>query len=84
MNRLGIHNTPAGRAYLSSHLHGVVQDPSNIVETFTKTLPDGRTFRSEVRESLLSGPGGFLKLESTWEILSDGTRRLTTIIPFGG
>lgn len=38
----------------------------------------------EVRESLFSGPGGLLKLETRWEVMSDGVRRLTTVIPIGG
>jgi len=66
------------------HLQRVAQDPSSVARTFQKTLPDGSTITLEVRESLLSGPDGFLKLESTWEILADGKRRLSTIIPFGG
>jgi len=84
MNRIGIHNTAEGQKYLTQHLQRVAQDPSNVTRTFQKTLPNGNTIPLEIRESLLSGPGGFLKLESTWEILADGTRRLTTIIPFGG
>ena len=84
MNRIGIHNTTPGRRYLTQHLDDVVQDPSNIARTFQKTLPDGSRIRLEVRESLLSGPGGFLKVESTWQLFPDGLRRLTTIIPFGG
>ena len=66
------------------HLQRVAQEPSSVARTFQKTLPDGSTITLEVRESLLSGPDGFLKLESTWEILADGKRRLSTIIPFGG
>ena len=84
MNRIGIHNTAEGQKYLTQHLQRVAQDRSSVARTFQKTLPDGSTITLEVRESLLSGPGGFLTLESTWEILADGTRRLSTIIPFGG
>jgi len=84
MNRIGIHNTAEGQKYLTQHLQRVAQDRSSVARTFQKTLPDGSTITLEVRESLLSGPGGFLTLEPTWEILADGTRRLSTIIPFGG
>ncbi len=56
----------------------------NVIKTFEKKLPDGSVILQETRESLLSGPGGFLQIESTWEILSDGTRRFTTVIPRGG
>lgn len=30
-----------------------------------------------------SGPGGFLKFESTWQVTDDGFR-LSTVIPMGG
>jgi hypothetical protein len=29
------------------------------------------------------GPGGFIKFESTWQVLQEGAFRLTTAIPFG-
>jgi len=38
----------------------------------------------QARESLLSGPGGFLELESTWEVLPGGTSRFVIAKPFGG
>ena len=60
------------------------QAPSNITSSCSKTLPNGTTINNDVRESLLAGSGGFLKVESTWQILSDGSRKLTTTIPFGG
>lgn len=84
MNRIGIHDTDAGRTYLLQCFREIIEDPSNIIRTFDKTLPSGQTITLEVRESLLSGPGGVLRIETTWEILSNGTRRLTTLIPFGG
>ena len=73
-----------GQLYLSQHLQRVAQDPSSVIQTLQKTLPDGNTITLEVHESILAGPGGFVKLVSTWEILADGTRRLSTVIPFGG
>ena len=84
MNRIGIQNTAEGWKYLTQHLQQIAQDSANVVRTIRKTLPDGSTVTLEIRESLLSGPGGFMKLESTWEILADGTRRLSTVMPFGG
>ena len=60
------------------------QAPSNIKNSCSKTQPNGTTINNEVLESLLAGPGGFLKVESIWQILSDGSRKLTTTIPFGG
>lgn len=50
----------------------------NIVQTFAN---EHGTF--QIRESLFSGPGGFLKFESTCQVTGDGCR-LTTVIPMGG
>ncbi|MGJ4945582.1 RHS repeat-associated core domain-containing protein [Bradyrhizobium sp. HKCCYLS1011] len=56
---IGLDDTAATRQYLADHLRGVVNDASNIA----RTQADGRV----VRESLLTGPDGALKLESVWE-----------------
>ena len=75
MKRLGA--TPGE---IAEHLTGVVQDASNIAQTYTN-----KWGTYEVRESLFAGRSGqFAKLQSTWEVMADGTRRLTTVIPFGG
>ena len=80
MKRLGVTDDEAGYALLRQHFQAVVNDASYVVQRFT--TPYG-TF--EVRESLFAGPSGkFAKFASTWELLSDGTRRLTTVIPKGG
>jgi hypothetical protein len=80
MARLGIYDTSEGRNLVRNHLRDVPKEPNNIIKTFTN---DYGTY--EIRESLLSGPSGkFVKLESTWEITPDGSRRLTTVIPYGG
>ncbi|WP_181763054.1 RHS repeat-associated core domain-containing protein [Rhodococcus spelaei] len=76
--RIGIHDTAAGRALLQEHFDGVVSTNENILRTFSTEYG-----QFQIRESLLSGPGGFLKLESTWQPTSDGLR-LTTVIPRGG
>ena len=78
MRRIGVHDNPEGRAILQGHFDEVVADPSNVTRTWTNEFG---TF--EIRESLLAGPGGAAKLETTWEVLEDGGRRLTTIIPQG-
>jgi len=57
LRRIGIHDTRTSRLYLTEHLRQVLGDPQNIVSQ------DGSWLN---RESLLAGPGGFLKLESTW------------------
>ncbi|MFH0901100.1 MAG: hypothetical protein V2A73_10760, partial [Pseudomonadota bacterium] len=79
MARVGVYNTAEGRALLQAHFEGVVADPSNIARTFTNKYG---TF--QVRESLFAGPGGFVKFESTWQVLEGGGYRFTTAIPFGG
>ena len=81
--RLGITDTPAGRKILSDHLDEVVSRSDNITDTFSHSKSGVRQ-NFEVRESLLSGPSGaFSKLETTFEVLADGSRRLVTTIPRG-
>jgi len=70
VNRIGIYDNAAGRNILTEALNRVINDPSNIA----RIQDNGRV----VRESLLSGPGGVLKMETVWE----GTR-LITINLFG-
>lgn len=76
--RIGIHDSVDGRTLLQEHFDAVVETDSNVARTFSN---DFGTF--EVRESLLAGPGGFLHLESTWQVTDQGLR-LTTVIPRGG
>ena len=77
--RVGVHDTAAGRELLRSHLEKVASDPSNVARTFSNQWGD-----FVVKESLFAGPAGFLKLESTWQVLKDGGLRFTTLIPLGG
>jgi hypothetical protein len=80
IKRLGVMDNEVGRQLLQNHFDAVVRDGANVVETFTNQYG---TY--EVRESLFAGPSGqFAKFRSTWEILSDGTRRLTSVEPYGG
>lgn len=81
--RVGVHDTSAGRKIITDHLDDVVKDPANITGTFTKTI-DGQVLNFETRQSLFSGPGGFLQFNSTFRVNADGTRSLSTIIPKGG
>ena len=79
MERLGLRGSE-GRSILQAHLDAVVDDPTNIAREFSNQYG---TF--QVRESLFHGPSGaFAKLETTWQVMPDGTLRLTTLIPFGG
>ena len=80
MKRLGLYDDAVGRGHLQRHFDDVVNDSTNITGSYSNKFGN-----FETRESLFAGPSGqFSKFESTWEILSDGTRRLTTVIPFGG
>ena len=59
LERIGLPDNPANRQYLTEHLTHVLNDPSSIVRVEAR----GRV----VRESLLMGPRGGLKLETIWE-----------------
>jgi filamentous hemagglutinin len=76
--RVGVHDSAGGRRLLQNHFDDVVSRNDNIASTFTN---EHGTF--QIRDSLFSGPGGFLKLESTWQVTDNGLR-LTTVIPMGG
>lgn len=82
--RVGIYNTVEGREIITSHLEAVVQDQSSIVGTRAIRTKEGAIVIQEERQSLLAAPGGFLRLESFYEIMPDGSRRLTSIIPKEG
>jgi filamentous hemagglutinin len=77
--RVGVYDTVEGRALLQAHLESVVMDPSNVVRTYSNEFG---VF--QIRESLFAGPGGFLKLESSWQVLEGGVFRFTSAIPMGG
>ncbi|WP_244976976.1 pre-toxin TG domain-containing protein [Achromobacter dolens] len=78
MKRLGIPDTVAGRKMLSEHLAQSVKSEGNVSRIFSNQYGN-----FEVRESLFIGPSGnAAKFESTFQVLEDGTRRLSTIIPF--
>jgi filamentous hemagglutinin len=76
--RIGVYDNANGRALLQSHFEEVVRSDNNIVRTFSDEYG-----MFQVRDSLFAGPGGFLHLESTWQV-GDGGLRLTTVIPMGG
>lgn len=77
MKRLGVPDTPSGQQMLSQHLTQSVKAEGNVVNIFSNQYG---VF--EVRESLFMGPSGkAANLQSTFKILLDGTRRLSTDIP---
>ena len=78
MARLGVYDTPRGRAMLRQHFDQVVKDKTNV----TKTSRNRYGF-FEDGESVFVGPGGSAKFTTSWQVMPDGTRRFTTIIPKG-
>lgn len=78
MKRLGVPDNVTGRHILTEHLASSARSEGNIIRTFSNQYGS-----FEVRESLFMGPSGrAARLESTFQILEDGTRRLSTVIPF--
>jgi hypothetical protein len=71
LKSIGLNDDATTRSYVANHMNSILNDPSNIV----RVQPDGRA----VRESLLSGPTGIVKMETIW----DGNK-LITIKVFGG
>jgi hypothetical protein len=72
LNSIGLPDTPENRAYIAAQLEAAYLDPSSVVGP-------GRAPGSLVRESLLMGPLGGLKMRSIWQ-----DNRLITVILFGG
>ncbi len=59
MERIGLPDTPEIRRYTAQYFQSVLNDPTNIAQI----LPNGRV----MRESLLMGPRGGVKVVSIWE-----------------
>lgn len=70
MERIGFPESQGTRDYLADHLKKALNDPTAIM----KTQENGRV----VRETLLTGPQGSLKVESVWE-----DSKLITVGVFG-
>jgi len=81
--RIGIFDNLAGRAAIADALQSSVNNPGSVIETFSQTTPNGKVQNFEVVEGLLMGPGGGLKLTSTFEVLPNGGKRFVTTIPKG-
>ena len=71
MQRIGIFDTAANRAYLQTYFNHVLRNSNNILHR----QANGRI----IRESLLMGPNGGVKVVSVWE-----GRKLITFNLFGG
>jgi hypothetical protein len=77
MKRLGIFNDSAGQKLLRKHFDSVANQRNNIIKSFSNTHGS-----FEVRESLLFGPSGKTTgFQTTFEVMSDGSRRFITTIP---
>ena len=73
----GIRDDEAGRQIIREHLEQVINDPNNIIKTYQNY---GKNF--ETRQSLLMTPSGKgLLLETSYEIMPDGSRKFVTVIP---
>lgn len=76
--RIGITDTPEGRALIRANFNESLSSDSALVRSFTTKFGD-----FQVRESLFAGPRGLLKFETTWEV-TEGGYRLITVVPYGG
>ncbi|MEU1481624.1 putative T7SS-secreted protein [Streptomyces sp. NPDC005760] len=77
LRRIGISDNPAMRQHVTEHLVNASQQPFE--RTFSKEW-DGGSGDFGVTSSVIHGPRGALEVESTWQVMSDGTRRLSTVI----
>ncbi|WP_280913353.1 RHS repeat-associated core domain-containing protein [Streptomyces sp. SAI-208] len=77
LRRIGISDNPAMRQHVTEHLVSASQQPFE--RTFSKEW-DGGSGEFGVTSSVIHGPRGALGVESTWQVMSDGTRRLSTVI----
>lgn len=69
--------TTAGRQMLTDHLALSAKTEENVINTFSNQYG-----KFEVKESLFVGPSGkAANFQSTFQILDDGTRKLSTVIP---
>ncbi|MDT3487913.1 hemagglutinin repeat-containing protein [Stenotrophomonas maltophilia] len=77
MKRLGVPDNAIGRQMLTDHLAISAKNEGNVIDAFSNQYG-----KFEVRESLFMGPSGkAANFKSTFQVLDDGTRKLSTIIP---
>ncbi|TDZ94477.1 hypothetical protein CCUG62472_02672 [Mycobacteroides salmoniphilum] len=77
LNAVGIFDNAAGRELVQQSLEAAAKTADNVVK---EEIRNGVT--TLTKESLLAGPNGILKLQSFWEVTSEGLR-LTSAIPYG-
>jgi hypothetical protein len=76
--RIGIHDTPEGRQLMVDFFNSQFFTDDNVIKEWTNQYGTYQT-----RDGILVGPGGYLQVQSTWDIGGESPR-LTTIIPMGG
>ncbi|MCL6693096.1 hypothetical protein M8R19_30915 [Pseudomonas sp. R3.Fl] len=77
MKRLGVPDNSAGRQMLTDHLTLSAKTEGNVINTFSNQYG-----KFEVRESFFMGPSGkAANFQSTFQVLDDGTRKLSKVIP---
>ncbi|OKI00210.1 type IV secretion protein Rhs [Streptomyces sp. CB02923] len=77
LRSIGFHDTPASRQFVTDHLKNATRN--GFSETFTNQWGNfGKT------HSVIYGPHGIRSAESSWQILDDGSLRLSTVIFSGG
>ncbi|MBB5117434.1 DUF6531 domain-containing protein [Streptomyces eurocidicus] len=81
LRRIGVNDTPEMREYVTQHLKEAANQKFD--STFKKEW-DGGGGEFGVTRSVVHGPIGALSVESTWQIMPDGTRRFSTAIFRGG
>jgi hypothetical protein len=86
---LGFDDDSESRQFIQTHLEQAVQEESNIVERLINiytnhTTGEEGTIDTELRDSLLPGrTGKFAQVQSSWEVLPNGTRRFLSAIIYG-
>jgi hypothetical protein len=89
LTRLGFDDDAESRQFIQIHLKNTVQEKSNIVKRFIDYFINNNTgeegeVNTEVRDSLLPGrTGKFAQVQSSWEVMPDGTRRFLSAIIYG-
>ncbi|WP_249665862.1 hypothetical protein [Enterobacter sp. 120016] len=80
MYRLGIPLDDVLAKLIMEHISQVPKIPGSIINVYSNKFG-----RFEIRESLLMGPSGkAAKLETSFQIMDDGSRRFITTIPKDG
>lgn len=89
LNRLGFDDDSESRQIVQNHLVQTVQQETNIIKRSIDSFINQNTEEegevdTELRDSLLPGKTGkFAQVQSSWEVLPDGTRRFLSAIIYG-